>query len=490
MDGFKKTFIINNMKEYFNEAGFNTILDNLSDGLIVTNASGTIIFCNRVAAENYNMTPLKLLNKNISLLTETGIVDQSFRDLAVKTKRTITYEQICSSKNHLINKTTPIFNENDNLEFIIEQTYCAENLLFDSNFQISPYEAPANTEKSSSIYDDSNSMITFKSPAMEPVYNLADNMAPKNINILILGSSGTGKSQLAKRIHDHSTRKTKAFVTINCSTIPENLIESELFGYVKGAFSGANDKGKLGLVDAAEGGTLFLDEIGEISLSTQVKLLQLVQDKTYIPIGGIHPKHADIRIIAATNKDLFQHVRNKEFREDLFYRLAVITITIPSLSERREDIEHLIRHYTHVFNHKHGTNVSFARETVDVMLNYSWPGNIRELEHLIEFLILNTKNDYILPYMLPAEILDPETRPPHNASHHIEAETRCKDTTDENSTTLCDSFDSLDEYMEFYEGNLIRELYKTYSSSYKLASRLKISQSKASRLIKKYKQTP
>lgn len=467
------------------------VLNHLTDGIIVTDPDGMILFCNPIAASNYGVPKTKLTGSSIESLLEKGFIDQSFWSLAASTQKTITYEQICRSKKRLINKTIPVKNKKGHICYIIEQTYCVKELAFDSNSQISDSPVLAESAETQRHGHSDPLMANFKSPAMIQVYHLADNMAPKNINILILGASGTGKTRLAKRIHDNSPRKKGPFITINCSTIPENLLESELFGYMKGAFSGASDRGKQGLVELSDGGTLFLDEIGEIPLSTQVKLLQLVQEKTYLPIGSIHPKQVDTRIIAATNKDLHQQVKNGVFREDLFYRLAVVTITMPSLGSRPEDIKRLLYHFTHIFNHKHNTDISFSKNTVELLTHYSWPGNIRELEHLVEFLILNASEEYITPYMLPANILNasvlekgkdtPKETPRHNNGFIPEEPHPHLDGVDE-----FDDFNSLQQFLEHCESIFIRKMHESYDTSYKLAERLKISQSKASRLIRKY----
>lgn len=470
----------------------NEILNLLTDGILVTDTKGIILFCNSAAASSYGVSKTKLTGKPITFLLENGIIDQSFWKLAVSAKKPVTYEQICSSRKQLINKTIPVLNQNHQICYIIEQTYCVQELVFDSNAQEILDSSILNQSARPQQADSGAPMAEFTSSAMAHVYNLADNMASKNINILILGASGTGKSRLARRIHDNSTRKNGAFVTINCSTIPENLLESELFGYMKGAFSGASSRGKQGLVELADGGTLFLDEIGEMSLNMQVKLLQLIQEKTYLPIGGMHPKQVDARIIAATNKDLFQQVKNGVFREDLFYRLAVVTITMPALKDRPDDIIKLVHHFTHVFNHKHNMDISFSPSTIDRLTQYSWPGNIRELEHLIEFLILNAKGEYITPYMLPANILSESHSKLHSG---IKALPHEADSVFQNSgnaaaspqdTGSLSQFESLDQFLEYWESAFVKEMYAACGTSYKLAERLHISQSKASRLIRKY----
>lgn len=473
------------MSNEFNFLQFNKLLNKLTDGIVLTDSSGIVLFCNDTAAANYGISKYSLTGTSIETLVEKQLVDQSFNQLAASTGKPVTYEQICKSRKQLINKTIPVFDKKQTLEFIIEQTYCIDELAFESNNKLNDSPVIKQAAVPQPTVPENNLITEFKSKAMTQVYSLADNMAPKNINILILGPSGTGKSCLAKRIHDNSTRKNGPFVTINCSTIPENLIESELFGYMKGAFSGASDRGKQGLVELADGGTLFLDEIGEIPLSLQSKLLQLVQDKTFLPIGGVQPKQVDTRIIAATNKNLFLQVKDGVFREDLYYRLAVVTITMPALKDRYEDIELLVHHFTHIFNYKHKTDAVFSKKAMELMLDYSWPGNVRELEHLIEFLILNADKGYITPQMLPTQIIN-ESKHPDQDSNFTPASDFSSVSPSVSDTSELDTVDSFDHYIESCKSQLINHLYLEYNNSYRLADRLKISQSKANRLIRKY----
>ncbi|MCX7822500.1 MAG: sigma-54 dependent transcriptional regulator [Syntrophobacterales bacterium] len=222
-------------------------------------------------------------------------------------------------------------------------------------------------------------------------------VAKTSATVLITGESGTGKELVAKAIHAHSTRHDKPFIPINCSAIPESLLESELFGYVKGAFTGAT-KDKKGLIEEAQGGTLFLDEIGDLSPTLQVKLLRLLQEGEYRPIGSNTIKKADVRYIAATNRDLKEKIEKGEFREDLFYRLNVFNIHIPPLRERREDIELLAYHFLSRYASVHGKPIKgFNQEAVKRLLAHSWPGNVRELENTIERGVIMATSELITP---------------------------------------------------------------------------------------------
>ena len=226
--------------------------------------------------------------------------------------------------------------------------------------------------------------IIGQSPKMQALYDLLEKVSPTKTNILITGESGTGKELVAKAIHYNSPRKDSSFVTLNCGAIPESLIESELFGHMKGAFTDAIAT-KKGLFEVADEGTLFLDEISELPLLMQVKLLRILQDREFKRVGGTEDIRVDVRIIAATNKDLEEAVREKRFREDLFYRLNVIQIKLPSLRERREDIPPLATHFLKKFSEELNKSIStFAPEALQILLDYDYPGNVRELQNIIE----------------------------------------------------------------------------------------------------------
>ncbi len=246
--------------------------------------------------------------------------------------------------------------------------------------------------------------IIANSPKMGEVLRLVRKVTNVPSSILIYGESGTGKELIARAIHFNSVRKGKPFIAVNCTAIPETLLESELFGYVKGAFTGASAD-KMGLFEAANGGTIFLDEVEAMSRNLQVKLLRVLQDSTFFKVGSPRPLTVDIRIIAATNQDLEEKVRAKHFREDLYYRLKVIKIELPPLRERREDIPLLIRYFINKFNRKMGKNVRrVSDDAFGILINYSWPGNIRELEHTVERAIVIAETDELMREDLALEI--------------------------------------------------------------------------------------
>ncbi len=259
---------------------------------------------------------------------------------------------------------------------------------------------------------DMYSEILGQSPAMQQIFNLIKKVADTPTNVLISGESGTGKELVAKAIHYESNRKENSFVTIHCGAIPENLIESELFGHIKGAFTGAIQN-KIGLLEMANGGTVFLDEIGEISLPMQVKLLRFIQERTFRRVGCTENISVNVRIICATNKKLEEEVEHKRFREDLYYRLNVIQIPMPPLRQRQEDTlllaDHFVKKYAHELNRK---ITEISTEAMNLLKDYTYPGNVRELENILERAVALENSTIILPESLPAEIVNGSYRKP------------------------------------------------------------------------------
>ena len=280
--------------------------------------------------------------------------------------------------------------------------------------------------KKSSVFDENLSLanksgnpekptnIIGQSSKMQEVFNIFEKIADTDSTVLIYGESGTGKGLLAKEIHKNSGRRNNPFISINCGAIPDNLLESELFGHVRGAFTGATSQ-KPGKFELANGGTIFLDEIGDMSLQLQVKLLRVLEDKEFERVGGCKTTKVDVRIIAATHQDLEKGIENGTFREDLFYRLDVIPITLPQLRERKSDIPLLISHFLKQHNKRENREVEgISQEAMEIFMEYSWPGNIRELRNIIERLVvLKGKGDIVpqdLPYKMSSTRRSPVTQ--------------------------------------------------------------------------------
>lgn len=308
--------------------------------------------------------------------------------------------------------------------------------------------------------------LVHQSKKMADLLELAKRVAAIDSTVLLLGESGTGKGVLAKFIHNNSAYKNGPFIAINCAAIPAELMESELFGYSRGTFTGGIEKGKIGLIELANGGTLFLDEIAEIPINLQAKLLQVLQERQYYQVGGRELKRVNCRIIAATNRNLKEMIAKGEFREDLYYRLNTFEIEIPPLRERAEDIPLLVDHFLNKFNQKYGTTKQISQKCMEKLTGYYWPGNVRELENTIERLTVTVQE----------QLID---------EHHLPTPFHQQIATD--SLVIFPKKElSLKEALTEVEKNLVIKLYKELGSSYKVAKALKTSQSKASRLIRKY----
>jgi two-component system, NtrC family, response regulator HydG len=248
--------------------------------------------------------------------------------------------------------------------------------------------------------------IIGKSSCMQKMYALLENLADTDTTVLIRGESGTGKELVAKALHYSGDRAARPMVTVNCSALTESLLESELFGHVKGAFTGAL-KDKVGRFELAEGGTILLDEIGDIPPGMQVKLLRILQEKEFERVGESSPRKADVRVLAATNRNLAELVRAGEFREDLYYRLKVVEVIIPPLRERLDDMPLLIEYFISLFNEKYKRTIRrVSKEVIDIFMKHAWPGNVRELEHALEHAFILCHGSIIMPSHLPAELLE------------------------------------------------------------------------------------
>ncbi|MEG2212930.1 MAG: sigma 54-interacting transcriptional regulator, partial [Clostridiales bacterium] len=319
-------------------------------------------------------------------------------------------------------------------------------------------------------YDCLNQLVS-KSDAFVSRVETARQVAPTNANVLLLGETGTGKTLMAKYIHQNSKMKDGPFFTINCAAIPEYLLESELFGHKKGAFTGAIAD-KKGIFDLADQGTLFLDEIGEIPMHIQAKLLQAIQERCFLPVGGRSYHQVTARILSSTNCNLAEAVKKGKFRSDLYYRLNVIEIEMPPLREREGDISALAKFFLDRFNEQYKTYHSLDPAGMELLEQYAWPGNIRQLQNFIERLVLMVKEERILPSHFPSSI--------HQDG--IPVATLAIDRPLEQVDSLANSLAQI-------EKKRILEAMARYGSSRKVAEALDISQSKASRLIRKYRQT-
>ena len=377
-----------------------------TDGIYIVDQDGNTALANPAFEELSGSSLDELIHKNVAELVEQGYFTPSVAHEVLKTGKIQTLIQL--NKNGKITLTTgnPIFDEQGNVIRVVSNIRDITELTRLSN-ELSVKNVLL--ENHGRILDrtsiNANGNIIAESDGMKNILKLASRVALTDSTVLLLGESGVGKGVIAKHIYNESSRLNKPFISLNCSAIPENLLESEIFGYVSGAFTGANRTGKIGLAEAADGGFLFLDEIAELPLSLQPKLLQFLETGEILSVGTTKTKKLNVRVIAATNRILDAMVSSGNFRSDLYYRLNVVPIMIPPLRERKEDIAPLILQRIKKYNEKYKTNRSISHEAFEILVSYSWPGNIRELLNLVERLLVLCENDEIKVSDLPMEII-------------------------------------------------------------------------------------
>ncbi|HBG1243315.1 TPA: sigma 54-interacting transcriptional regulator [Clostridioides difficile] len=469
---------------------YQKILEASHDEICVSDDKGIIIYCNKAFEENYGLKKEDIFGKNVSFLEDSGYSTKSPIPIVLKTKTKFSLEQDTQTGKKLIITATPIFDENGNLEFTVEncrditELNNIKNKLEDTKKQVKKYKSEVETLYRTALRIEDT--VIMDGIVMRPIINTVNHVSKTDVSVLLLGESGTGKSSLARYIHHNSNRSNGPFITINCATISPQLLESELFGYTSGAFTGASTKGKVGLVELANGGTLFLDEIGDIPQNLQAKFLQLIQDRTFTPVGSLKNKKVDIRIISATNVDLVSKVKEKKFREDLYYRLNVIEIKLPPLRERRDNLVEIIKYYFNRYSSDFNLNKTISKEAMDAIANYRFPGNIRELQNIIQKILLTCTDNHITIDDLP-NILTKNIHITNNGNKTHISQINKVIISDSKSTNYKNkNFDTL---IKEYEKNIILDAYEKFGSSYKVAKHLEISQSKAKRLIRKYTNT-
>lgn len=396
-----------NLLDLFKE-DWTDFLELSNDGVIVADGEGRIIYMNSAAERLEKTGKDSIIGKYAKQLQEEGIYQNSVSVKVLESHKPETVIDIKNNRN-LVITGTPIFKEDGkSIKWIfinerdISKLEMMKRELIGERSKMEFYKKELERMQRNA---EEREELQTGSPKMKQIMELLTRLAPTEVSVLIEGESGSGKDVHAAWIHKHSHRSEKPYIKIDCGALSENLLESELFGYVRGAFTGARKEGKSGLVEEADGGTLFLDEIGEMPLSLQVKLLRLIQDRTFVPVGGVEEKHVDIRIISATNRSLKQMVKDGTFREDLYYRLDVVSIKLPPLRERKEDLFHFIQLFLKQYNEKHNQNKRVSAAATAMLCDYMWPGNVREMSNVMERLIVTTPQEVIEPkdvaYALP-----------------------------------------------------------------------------------------
>lgn len=441
------------------------ILDASSEGLWVCDGDGVVTRINKSSERINKLKAEEVVGKNMHELVESGIFDESVT-LEVLNNKEVTNKLTINEKGVILIKTgRPVFDDEGKVvRVVVSERDITE---IDTLRRKLDEQAAINDKFQHQIMDMqqielNSTKIIAESPEMINALNKAIKVSSVDSVVLIQGESGVGKGLFADLIHTKSNRSKKPLIKINCGAIPETLIESELFGHEKGAFTGAQ-AARPGYLEMADGGVLFLDEIAELPLTSQVKLLRFLEDGQVTRLGATKPKSVDIRIIAATHRNLEEMVEKKEFRLDLYYRLNVILLHVPSLKERRECINPLTRHYIETFGKKIGKTKRITPVAMDILQNYDWAGNVRELMNICETLVVMTDTDLIDVHDLPQKIIG-----------NIKT-----DNLTLGKVTLQQALDN-------YERSILIEAMKEHENQYKTATALGVNQSTIARKLKKY----
>lgn len=370
------------------------IIDSSFDGFHITDNQGKTLRINK-AFERITSIPISdLMGKTIAELVDAGVYCHDVLKLVLEKREPVTISQESKPGNTVIITANPVFDEQGNLfRIVINVRDISE--LNDLRQQLEQARTLSHHYQEELNRYNLADQFVIRSKESRDLADLCVRLGQVDATVLIKGESGVGKEFAAQIIHSNSNRRDKPMIKVNCAAIPESLFESELFGYEPGAFTGASKEGKPGFFEAAHGGTLLLDEIGEMPLSTQAKLLRAIQDKVITRVGGTKPIKVDVRLIAATNRNLQEMVQNKEFRRDLYFRLNVIPVTVPPLRDRKVEIPFLVDHFVKKFNAKYGFKKRIDERQIKALMNYDWPGNVRELENLIERVLVTSPGNVI-----------------------------------------------------------------------------------------------
>ncbi|MCE5335614.1 MAG: sigma 54-interacting transcriptional regulator [Desulfobacteraceae bacterium] len=451
------------------------VLEASHDGLFITDGECRVLMVNSAWERICGVDRAHVVGRFASSLVRDGMYSEScaYEALRQQRKTTIMLEMTAGDKvgQKIMATGIPIFAEDGRIKRVVVNVRDITEILYlkdllEKTRQLNEiYAAELEQMRLQQIGRDDN--VVARSPKTRRIFEMAAQVAKVDSTVLITGESGVGKEVIANAIHRCSHRSNGPLIKVNCGAIPENLLESELFGYEAGAFTGAKKQGKPGLFELADKGTLFLDEVGDIALSLQVKLLRALQDRKIMRVGGIKSLPVDVRIIAATNRNIVQMVASGMFREDLYYRLNVVSIEIPPLRERKEDIPPLVLTFLEKINKKYQFEKRFSPMVIDHFVHYSWPGNIRELENVIERMLVMTEDEEIKIGHLPAFMVN----------YSLPA----------GGTTMTVPNLPLNKAVENLEIEMIRQALKKHGSTRKAASVLRISQSAVMRKLKKYK---
>ena len=384
---------------------FTKIIEEMNDGVYITDEKAMTIFVNKSYEKISGGDRNLFLGKNMKQIVKEKLIDKSATLEVLDKKREITMNQTLRNGKKVLITGTPIYSDDNELSMVVT---VVRDITALNKLQEELQSKQREIEKLK-LFIRENGGIIYRSDKMKNIISRAEKCAAYDTTVLIAGETGVGKDMLAKFIHNHSNRKDKVFMEINCAAIPPTLLESELFGYEGGAFTGASKQGKKGIFELSNGGTIFLDEIGEMSLGLQAKLLKVIQDKKVYKVGGEKHIPIDVKIITASNKDIEEMVNMKRFRADLYYRLNVIPIKIPPLRERKEDILPLVNSFLESLISLYKEDKKLDEKAMKLLYDYSYPGNIRELKNLIERAYILSTGSTIMEEDFPKELRSSST---------------------------------------------------------------------------------
>lgn len=376
------------------------IIESSYDGIYITDGVGKTLKVNKAYEKLTGIKREKLIGSMMKDLENQGVISKSATLIVLEKKEAVTLEQRINNNKKLLVTANPIWSKDGIIDMVVTNVRDITEL-DNLKQEVAKSKEIMKQMQYQILQDDS---IVAKDPNSFVMINIANRVAKRATTVIITGETGTGKEVMAQYIHRQSERKNEAFIKVNCGAIPENLVESELFGYEKGSFTGANTLGKAGIIQMADKGTLFLDEIGDLPLQAQVKLLRVLHEGEVRKIGSVENKKVDVRIIAATNRDLYQMIQEGTFREDLYYRLNIVPIKLLPLRERKDDIIPLSLSFLKKHNDQYGESKSFSPEVIDLFYDYGWPGNIRQLKNVVERCCVLSDEGKIFIEALPQEI--------------------------------------------------------------------------------------
>lgn len=462
------------LSDFYAEDWFD-VLRQMDIAIAVTDASGDFIFCNEkyVSVCRYNtigLTPENIVGQNMRDILWKGNLDARQSAALLSAERRERVRSIFQAPLYklVMSTSVPVMDKMGRVKYVV-------TIVQDENEVFRLTSTSEEVREMYTNYLEKNDQklkerVIIVSEPMREILNQCLQVSNSDISVLLLGESGVGKDVISRLIYENSARRDRPFIALNCGAIPENLIESELFGYAPGAFTGASKSGKAGLFEAANTGTIMLDEIGDLSLPMQVKLLRVLENRQVTRIGSVRPIQVDFRLISATNKNLMKKVENGEFRKDLYYRINAFRITVPPLRDRLEDISALAAHYLAIYNLKYKINRNMTSEALQELTYYKWPGNIRELRNVMEQLAVLTKTDEIKPELVREVLYGEESV-----------------SGSDEPAVVVKRLIPLKEAVGLTERQILEMVKQKENSSYKAARILKVDQTTVLRKLKKYR---